>query len=54
VVAGQNVGGFLFPIIGGNLAEINQVWPFIFWAIIIFAAVIGLFLMRETGHKVKG
>lgn len=54
VVAGQNVGGFLFPIIGGNLAEINQVWPFIFWAIIIFAAVIGLFLMRETGHKGKG
>lgn len=51
VVAGQNVGGFLFPIIGGNLAEINQVWPFIFWAIIIFAAAIGLFLMRETGHK---
>ncbi len=51
LVAGQNVGGFLFPIIGGNLAEINQTWPFIFWAIIIFAAVIGLFLMRETSHK---
>jgi len=51
VVAGQNFGGFLFPIIGGNLAEINRLWPFAFWAIIIFAAVIGLFLMRETSHK---
>jgi len=51
VVAGQNIGGFLFPIIGGNLAEINQSWPFVFWAIIILAAVIGLFLMRETSHK---
>jgi len=51
VVAGQNIGGFLFPIIGGNLAEINQLWPFIFWATIIFAAAISLFLMRETSHK---
>lgn len=51
VVAGQNIGGFLFPIIGGNLAEINQLWPFVFWAAIIFAAAIGLFLMRETSHK---
>ena len=51
VVAGQNVGGFLFPIIGGNLAEINHVWPFIFWAIMIFAVAIGLFLIRETRHK---
>jgi MFS family permease len=51
VVAGQNIGGFLFPIIGGNLAEINQLWPFVFWATMIFAAAIGLFLMRETSHK---
>ena len=51
VVAGQNIGGFLFPIIGGNLAEINQIWPFVFWATMIFAAAIGLFLMRETSHK---
>ncbi|MGB2814581.1 MAG: MFS transporter [Dehalococcoidales bacterium] len=51
VVAGQNAGGFLFPIIGGNLAETNQLWPFVFWATIISAAVIGLFLMRETSHK---
>jgi hypothetical protein len=51
VVAGQNAGGFLFPIIGGNLAEINQLWPFIFWAVIILVAVIGLFLMKETNHK---
>lgn len=51
VVAGQNAGGFLFPIIGGNLAEINQIWPFTFWAAVIFAAVIGLFLVRETSHK---
>ena len=51
VVASQNIGGFLFPIIGGNLAEINQLWPFVFWATMIFAAAIGLFLMRETSHK---
>jgi MFS family permease len=51
VVAGQNIGGFLFPIIGGNLAEINPLWPFAFWATMIFAAAIGLFLMKETSHK---
>jgi len=51
VVAGQNFGGFLFPIIGGNLAETNQLWPFIFWATMIFVAATGLLLIRETSHK---
>lgn len=51
VVAGQNIGGFLFPIIGGNLAEINQLWPFVFWAIILLAATSSLFFIRETSRK---
>jgi MFS family permease len=51
VVAGQNMGGFLFPIVGGNLAEINLIWPFIFWAMVIIAAAIGLFFMRETSSR---
>lgn len=49
--AGQTIGGFLFPIIGGNLAEINRIWPFIFWAAMIFAATTSLFFMRETSQK---
>ena len=51
IVASQNLGGFLLPIIGGNLAEINQSLPFVFWAIVIFVAIICLFFIRETGHK---
>ena len=51
VISSHNVGGFLFPIIGGNLAEINQSWPFVFWAIIFFAATICLFFVGETGRE---
>ena len=51
LIAGQNVGGFLLPIIGGNLAELNQSWPFAFWAILIFVTIPCLFLVRETGRK---
>jgi len=51
VITSQNFGGFLFPIIGGNLAEINQSWPFVFWAIIFLAATICLFFVGETGRK---
>jgi len=51
LIASHNVGGFLLPAIAGNLAEINQSWPFVFWAILVFAAIICLFFISETGHK---
>ncbi|MFC2035883.1 MFS transporter [Chloroflexota bacterium] len=51
LIASHNIGGFLWPIIGGNLAEINQSWPFVFWAILIFVAIICLFFIKETSHK---
>ncbi len=53
VIAGHNLGGFILPLIGGNIAEINQAFPFIFWAILIFIGVLCLSLVRETGHKKK-
>jgi len=48
-VTSQNVGGFFLPIIGGFLATTNISWPFIFWATIIFVAVICLIWVKETG-----
>ncbi|MFC1995050.1 nitrate/nitrite transporter [Chloroflexota bacterium] len=49
---GQFSGGFLMPVIGGNLAERNQSWPFVFWAGIIFVAVLCFSLVRAaSSHK---
>ncbi len=53
LVIGQQLGGFLMPILGGNLAEINQSWPFIFWAIVSLMALLCVFWVKETGHKQK-
>jgi len=51
VIASQNVGAFLLPAIGGNLAELNQSWPFVCWAIFVFVAIVCLFFVRETIRK---
>ena len=51
LVAGQNIGGFSLPIIGGNLAELNQSWPFVFWAMITFVALLCLFKIKEASRK---
>lgn len=46
----QNIGGFLFPIIGGFLATTNNSWPFIFLAAMLCIAAICLIWIMETGH----
>jgi nitrate/nitrite transporter NarK len=28
-----NVGGFILPLAGGRLAEVNELWPFLLWAL---------------------
>jgi nitrate/nitrite transporter NarK len=29
-----NLGGFVMPIIGGKMAEVNPTWPFLLWALL--------------------
>ncbi len=51
VVTGADAGGVISPLIGGILAEIDQSWPFIFWAGMALLSLVGIFLIRETGRK---
>jgi len=51
VIAAHNFGGFLLPLIGGKFAEADPSYAFIFWAALIFAAVICLLFLKETGNK---
>ena len=51
IIASHNLGGFLLPIAGGYLAEINQTLPFVFWAILVLAVIVCIFPIRETGSK---
>ncbi|MFC1953378.1 nitrate/nitrite transporter [Chloroflexota bacterium] len=51
LIASHNIGGFIWPTIGGKLAEVNQSWPFIFWAILVFAATTCFFFIGETSYK---
>ncbi|MBI4296362.1 MAG: MFS transporter [Chloroflexi bacterium] len=48
IVTVGNVGGFLGPVIGGRLAEINLLWPFILWASLVAFSVICIYLVDET------
>jgi len=48
LVASMNIGGFVLPIIGGNLAETNPTWPFVFWAILCLLSVICLLWVKKT------
>lgn len=43
-----NVGGFIMPLIGGKLAEVNQTWPFMLWAIIALAGTICFVMLKAA------
>jgi nitrate/nitrite transporter NarK len=36
----SNIGGFILPIFGGKLADVNQTWPFFFWALITLLSTV--------------
>ena len=36
----SNIGGFILPILGGKLADVNQTWPFFFWALITLLSTV--------------
>ncbi len=46
-----NVGGFIMPIIGGKLAESNQTWPFILWALFSLSAAGCFALLKDTNSQ---
>ena len=48
-----NFGGFVLPLVGGRLAEVNQTWPFILWAAAALAGTVCLFMLREQPRGSK-
>ena len=51
LVAFQAAGGFLLPSIGGQIAEINRSWPFVFWATFVLVALLCAFMIKEPSRK---
>jgi MFS family permease len=47
------LGSAIFPPIGNRLASFGPQWPFLFWALLGFLALIPFFLVKETGKKIK-
>ena len=46
----SNIGGFILPIFGGKLADINQVWPFFFWAVVSLTSIVCFILLGKERH----
>ncbi len=44
-----NFGGFVLPAVGGRLAETNQTWPFILWALAALSGTACFIFIKE--HK---
>jgi nitrate/nitrite transporter NarK len=42
-----NLGGFVMPLAGGKLAEIDPTWPFIMWALTCLAATVCFLMLRD-------
>ena len=49
-----NFGGFVMPALGGRLAETNQTWPFIFWALAALSGVFCFFALKELRRSRTG
>lgn len=45
-----NFGGFVMPAVGGPLAEVNQSWPFILWALLVLLGA-GCFALLKAGRR---
>lgn len=45
-----NFGGFVMPAVGGPLAEVNDRWPFILWAVLVLAGA-GCFTLLRAGRR---
>jgi len=46
----SNIGGFILPIFGGKLADINQTWPFFFWAVVSLTSTVCFILLGKERH----
>jgi len=47
----SNFGGFVMPLIGGRLADINQAWPFLLWAAASLAAALCFASLRSAANN---
>jgi nitrate/nitrite transporter NarK len=45
-----NVGGFILPLAGGRLAEVNVLWPFLLWSLAAFFGAV-CFIMVKTPKR---
>lgn len=43
-----NIGGFLMPLAGGKLAEIDAVWPFILWSLAALSGTICFIFLKPV------
>jgi MFS transporter, CP family, cyanate transporter len=43
-----NVGGFLMPLAGGRLAEINELWPFLLWSLVALSGAVCFGLLKTV------
>lgn len=48
-----NLGGFVGPVIGGIIADINASLPFTLWASVLIISIITFCLMKGTKYEVK-
>jgi nitrate/nitrite transporter NarK len=43
-----NMGGFILPMIGGKLADVNQTWPFFLWAFMSLSSTTCFVFLGKT------
>jgi nitrate/nitrite transporter NarK len=43
-----NMGGFILPMIGGKLADVNQTWPFFLWAFMSLSSTACFVFLGKT------
>jgi nitrate/nitrite transporter NarK len=46
-----NLGGFLMPLAGGRLAEINQTWPFFLWSLVSLSGTACFLMLSQTKRE---
>jgi nitrate/nitrite transporter NarK len=43
-----NLGGFILPLAGGRLAEINELWPFLLWSVAALSGAVCFGLLKSV------
>lgn len=52
--ASANFGGFVMPLVGGNLAETNPIWPFIMWSLVCILATSCFVMLKAPRGATAG